>query len=175
MVLFLVTHALCTFLFFVQSLNRVFPEFGIVNQRGKWTPWSDTIKKGLSLLQSNWGIGNQGEIDRQNYQCCVRSSSCLEIGLSTFVMAWDIIIFPGQVKAKGVKKSYKDLCGIRIKKRTVGEENKNEKKKRKKNYWPGIVRGSSLPWYQLLVFQVNMISRFPAVIQFLESKGALFK
>ena len=110
----------------------MFPEFGIVNQRGKWTPWSDTIKKGLSLLQSNWGIGNQGEIDRQNYQYCVRSSSCLEIGLSTFVMAWDIIIFPGQVKAKGVKKSYKDLCGIRIKKRTVGEENKNEKKKKKK-------------------------------------------
>ena len=53
MVLFLVTHALCPFLFFVQSLNRVFPEFGIVKQRGKWTPWSDTIKKGLSLLQSN--------------------------------------------------------------------------------------------------------------------------
>lgn len=121
-----------------------------------------------------WGIGNQGEIDGQNYQCCVRSSSCLEIGLSPFVMAWDIV-FPGQLKAKGVQKSYKDFCGIRINKRTIGEGNKNEKKKKRKKYWPGIVRGSSLPWYQFLVFHVNLIFRFPADIQFLESKGALFK
>ena len=79
-----------------------------------------------------WGIGNQGEIDGQNYQCCVRSSSCLEIGLSPFVMAWDIV-FPGQLKAKGVQKSYKDFCGIRIKKRTIGEGKKKEKKKKERN------------------------------------------
>lgn len=121
--------SLCPFLFFVQSLNKGFPEFGVVNQRGKWTPWSDTLKKELSLLQSKWGIGNQGEIDGQNYQCCVRSSSCLEIGLSPFVMAWDIV-FSGQLKAKGVQKSYKDFCGIRINKRTIEEGKKNEKKKR---------------------------------------------
>ena len=134
--------------------------------------WSDTLKKGLSLLQSKWGIGNQGEIYGQNYQRSVRFSSCLAIGFSPFVIAWDIIVFPGQLKAKGVQKSYKDICGIRINKRTVGEGKKNEKKKNKKQKktqnWPGIVQGSSLPWYQFLVFQVNLTFRFPADIQFLE-------